>query len=302
MLEFLIPLLTFLAITALGGAFLSARLAAQEPMRTRLSELQRSRPNDIATSAWPMRLLAALSGLTSAKGPSDNLRAELASAGFHGRNAASVYMGSKLVLLLSGVVGLTAALLPVETWPLGVRGLMVLWGGGILFFIPNFVVRQRREARQADIRRAVPDAIDLLEVCVSSGMGLDAAWNAVADEIRSVNPILADELALTDLEIHLGAPRATAMRHMAARTGVAEIASLVGVLVQAERFGTSVADSLKTFAASMRELRSQRAEESAEKMPIKLLFPLVLLMFPAVLIVIAGPAGIQWAEIIAGGY
>ncbi|MCZ6652537.1 MAG: type II secretion system F family protein, partial [Planctomycetota bacterium] len=125
------------------------------------------------------------------------------------------------------------------------------------------------------------------------------AWNAVSDEIRAVCDILADEMALTNLEVHLGAPRAAAMRHMADRTGAEDLTALVSTIVQSERFGTSIGDALKAAATSMREVRSQRAEESAEKMPVKLLFPLVLFLFPAVLIVIAGPAAIEWSNIIA---
>src|SRR5205809_980064 len=106
--------------------------------------------------------------------------------------------------------------------------------------LPNLAVTLRRRKRTADVRSHLPDAIDLLEICVSSGMGLDMAWNAVCDEFRGVSGILADEMALSNLEMHLGAPRADAMRNMAKRTGVEDISSLVATLVQSERFGTSV--------------------------------------------------------------
>jgi tight adherence protein C len=129
-------------------------------------------------------------------------------------------------------------------------------------------------------------------------MGLDMAWNHVCDEIRSVSHVLSDEMALTVLEINLGAPRTVAMRHMAERTGAEELASLVALLVQSDRFGTSVADSLRTFAVGMREQRSQRAEEQAEKTAVKLLFPLVFFIFPVMLIVMVGPAGITLYRII----
>jgi tight adherence protein C len=162
----------------------------------------------------------------------------------------------------------------------------------ILFFLPNIVVSSRRNRRRAEVRRHLPDAVDLLEICVSAGMGLDMAWNHVGDEIRNVSLVLADEMALTVLEIQLGAPRTLAMRHMAERTGAEELASLVALLVQSDRFGTSIADSLRTFAVGMRETRSQRAEEQAEKTAVKLLFPLVFFIFPVMLIVMVGPAGI----------
>jgi len=134
--------------------------------------------------------------------------------------------------------------------------------------------------------------VDLLEICVSAGMGLDTAWNSVADEIRSVSSVLGDEMALTMLEMQLGAPRTGAMRNMAERTGAQELASLVALLVQSDRFGTSIAEALRTFATSMRHSRSQRAEEAAEKTAVKLLFPLVFCIFPVMLIVTVGPSSI----------
>jgi tight adherence protein C len=128
------------------------------------------------------------------------------------------------------------------------------------------------------------------------GRGADMAWNAVCDEFRGVSQVLADEMALSNLEMHLGAPRADAMRNMAKRTGVEDINSLVGTLVQSERFGTSVSQALRTYADAIRMERSMRAEEAAEKLAIWLLFPMVLFIFPCMFIVILGPAGIRISE------
>jgi tight adherence protein C len=132
-------------------------------------------------------------------------------------------------------------------------------------------------------------------------MGLDMAWNAVCDEFRGVSQILADEMALSNLEMHLGAPRADAMRNMAKRTGVEDISSLVATLVQSERFGTSVSQALRTYADAMRQERSARAEEAAEKLAIKLLFPMVMFIFPCMFVVILGPAGVRIKEMFLGG-
>jgi tight adherence protein C len=150
--------------------------------------------------------------------------------------------------------------------------------------------------RHDEIRRHLPEAVDLLEVCVSSGIGLDMAWNIVADEIQHVSTTLADAMALTNFEIHLGASRAEAMRRMATRTGVDELASLAAILIQTERFGTSIAAALRVFAESMREERTFTAQENAEKMAVKLILPMVLFIFPAVLIIVAGPAAIAIAK------
>ena len=300
-MEWLIPSLTFVAVVALGGAILTATAARRQLVQERLSRLSEGLTDLSSLSEAPfyLRFLGRIGKAVSSKEPSMSLREQLARAGFHHDSAPAIYLGSKFMLLIIAMAGLTAAVLPIDSLILPVRMLIILWGAGLLFHIPNLIVSARRARRRREIRESLPDAIDLLEICVSSGMGLDMAWNAVSEEIRAVCGTLADEMALTNLEVHLGAPRAVAMRHMADRTGAEDLAALVSTIVQSERFGTSIGDALKAAATSMREVRSQRAEESAEKMPVKLLFPLVLFMFPAVLIVIAGPAAITWMDIIA---
>jgi len=300
MYEQLIPFLTFLSVVALGGAVLTARAKRQQAIRDRLQKLeaQANKPEVCDDRSWLTRLFGHLGSMAASEGPSTALRSELSRAGYHGRNAAVVYLGIKISLLIVGLTTLTAFLLPSEALTLLTKAILIPGIAGVLFFIPNMVVRHQRNRRATEVRAHLPDTIDLLEVCVSAGMGLDMAWNSVADELRGISPTLADEMALTNLEIHLGAQRATAMRHMADRTGAQEISSLVGALVQSDRFGTSIADALRTYATSMREIRSQQAEEAAEKMPVKLIFPLALLIFPALLIVISGPAVIEWVKII----
>ena len=301
MVDILIPFLSFIAVLALGGAALTAAAARRHMVQQRLSRLseQATEAAPLSESSFFLRFLSRIGRMVSSKEPSISLREQLARAGYHHDSAPAIYMGSKMLLLLVGMIGLAVVVLPIEKLMFPVRALIILWGSGVVFLLPNLAVSRRRAMRRKEIANHLPDAIDLLEICVSAGMGLDTAWNAVSDEISGVCPILADEMALTNLEIHLGAPRAAAMRHMADRTGADDISSLVSTLVQSEKFGTSIADALKAFATSMREIRSARAEESAEKMPVKLLFPLVLFLFPAVLIVIAGPAAIEWKNIIA---
>jgi tight adherence protein C len=154
-------------------------------------------------------------------------------------------------------------------------------------------VRARERKRQDEIRRSLPDAIDLLEICVSSGIGLDMAWNMVAEEIDQVSPVLGGAMDLCNFEMHLGASRTDAMRSMAARTGAEQLSSLAAILVQSEKFGSSVAAALQEFAGWMREERQLKAEEEAEKLPMKLLFPMALFIFPAIMIMALGPAFIH---------
>ena len=236
-------------------------------------------------------ILSRLGNLTAIGSPSVSLNEELAMAGYHGTSAAAIYMGAKALLLLGLMLVLLVLVLPTEITPM--LKMCVIVGVPLLAsFIPNAYVRNRRIARRTEIRKHLADCVDLLEICVTSGMGLDSAWNAVTDEIRRVCQPLADEMALTNLEMHLGVSRAVAMRHMAQRTGADELSSLAAMLVQSDRFGTSVSDALRVYAQSMREDRSQRAQESAEKMAVKLILPMTLFVFPAVVLVMAGPAGL----------
>jgi len=300
-IEFGIPILVFVSVMLIGAAVISARLASRRRVRDRLHDLD---PEGLATqpdgfSQGGIGLLGHLGGLLAIGGPSGKLRAELAKAGFHSSTAPQVYLGAKHGLLAVGLI--TGGIVAAELDPaLHVKIFIVCASAALLYFIPNLYVTRRRIQRTADVRRHLPDMVDLLEVCVASGMGLDMAWNSVADEIRGVSTTLADEMALTNLEMHLGSARSAAMRHMSERTGVAELSSLVALLVQSDRFGTSLSDTLKVFAGSMREERGQQAQESAEKMAVKLLFPMVVFIFPAVLVVLVGPAAIALFKEMAG--
>ena len=231
----------------------------------------------------------------------------MAQAGYYGRSASTSYIGSKVILLVLGIATSAVLLFSTEVsphvnWPLHIKLLLVVVGGAVPFFLPNLVVELARQKRHREVRRCLPDAIDLLEICVSSGMGLDMAWNLITGEIRGVGPTLADEMALTNLEMHLGASRVDALKDMAERTGCDEVSSFATLLVQSERFGTSIADALRIFASSMREERSMRAQEAAEKTAVKLLFPMVCFIFPAMLVVLVGPAAVKLAEVISGGW
>jgi tight adherence protein C len=300
--DVLVPVLAFAAVISLGGAIVAARLLRREPLKARLSDIG----GGVAIEEAPAgraRSLDAISRLgesVSGGKTSRTLKEQLAQAGYHDPGAPAIYMGAKMALFIAGLVAAVAVLMPLPL-QLPLKVVSILLVTGLLSFVPNFVVAIRRSKRRTDVQLHLPDAVDLLEICVSSGMGIDMAWNAVSEEVRRVSTTLGDEMALANLEIHLGAPRADAMRHMADRTGVDDIGSLVATLVQSERFGTSIADALRVFAESLREQRSQRAQEAAEKMAVKLLFPLVLNIFPAMLIVVAGPAFITIYKTMGGG-
>lgn len=299
----LLALLTFTTIFSVGGAFVLARALRRRPVEERLRSADdpRARRDPGSSLSWKnedkLSPVATAAKAFSVGKPSESLKAQLAKAGFHHPSASAVFLGAKLLLMVLVFVGVAIAMLSLSA-ALPILFLVSASAGCVASFLPNIAVYLRREGRRKEIQGNLPDALDLLEICVSSGMGMDTAWNCVSDEVRNVSQTLGDEMALTNLEMHLGASRTVAMRHMVERTGVEDLGSLVAVLVQSERFGTSIAEALKTFASSLRQSRSLRAEEGAEKMAVKLLFPLVLFIFPVMLIVVAGPAVIRIADLI----
>ncbi|MFZ0747173.1 MAG: type II secretion system F family protein [Terracidiphilus sp.] len=163
---------------------------------------------------------------------------------------------------------------------------------GIGFLIPDFVLGKLISNRQAKVRRGLPDVLDMLVICVEAGLSLDQATARTAEELRRAQPVLSDELGMVALEQRAGSVRADAWKHLADRTGVDAVRNLVSMLVQSEQFGTSIAKTLRVHSEMLRTKRVQEIEEKAAKLSIKLLFPLVLFIFPALFVVVIGPAAI----------
>ncbi len=293
----MVSALTFAAVLCVGGAILAAGAVKRDAIEARLDGNKRRQRKQTQRTSFLLGLLSSFGKLLSPKGRSTKLQKNMTRAGFHGTNAAAIFLGTKMLLLISALNGL-AVLASFFEIDMTVKIFSILGASAIVFFLPDFYLSLRCARRSTEIKHHLPDAVDLLEICVSGGMGLDQAWNSVSEEMQQVCTVLADEMALANLEKHLGADRGTAMRHMAERTGANELSSLVAVLVQSERFGTSVAEALKVFTTTMRELRSQRAEENAEQMAVKMLFPMVTLIFPVVLIIAVGPAGITLTQVL----
>jgi tight adherence protein C len=157
------------------------------------------------------------------------------------------------------------------------------------YYLPNLVLALMIRQRQRELQEALPDAVDLMTVCVEAGLGLDAAMNRAAEEMDLRSETLADELKLVALELRVGSTRETALRNFALRTGVDDVATFVTILLQSGHFGTNVADSLRILSETMREHRKIRAEERAAKIPLKLLFPLIFFIFPSLFVVLLGP-------------
>lgn len=220
------------------------------------------------------------------------LRERLIHAGYRQRSALVQFLGIRVV----ATVGLS--LLGASLAAAGeLSGLLfivaVLWGAGAGWLVPGIMVSIRASTRQKDIQLALPDALDLLVICVEAGLGLNMALIRVAREIRHVSTLLAEEIGVTNFQIRAGIPREEALKNLAERTGVPDVRTLVMTMIQTERFGTSIAQSLRVHADTLRLKRKQRAEEAAAKTTIKMIFPLALCVFPALFVVVLGPAVIQ---------
>lgn len=294
--EIFIPILTFVSVITIGASILILRAQKKKMLAERLqddvwAEVDPASPADKSKFS---KFLEGIGNLASHGHATTTLWEQLTRAGYLGKAAPAIYTGVKMLLFIAGLVGMAIVVMPMEIIFITKLTLISL-SGVAAFFLPNLIILQRLKSRHDEVSRHLPEAIDLLEICVSSGLGLEMAWNVVADEIANVSPILSGAMSLSNFEIHLGANRVEAMRHMADRTGVEKLSSLAALLVQTERFGTSIGSTLRVFADSMREERDFAAQENAEKMAVKLIIPMVLFIFPAILAVIAGPAFITIA-------
>jgi tight adherence protein C len=216
----------------------------------------------------------------------------MVAAGYRTETAVRFYYGIKVILC---VVFLILALLFRDTITSNaiLRNVLVVAAGLAGYFGPGLILEKMVTARQERIRLSMPDALDLLVVCVEAGLGLDQAIRNVADELRMTHKDISDELGLVNLEMRAGKRRADALRNLADRVGEPELKKLVAILIQADRFGVSVAESLRTHSDFMRVRRRQEAEERAAKVGVKLVFPIFFFILPSMLVVSAGPGLLQ---------
>jgi tight adherence protein C len=226
--------------------------------------------------------------------PSEVSRARrwLIQAGYRESRHMTVYMGSRLATALLGFMlvvattGFNSPILLVSVTAFG-------------FFLPRFVLKRMIKARQQRIKLGLPDALDLTVICVEAGLALDQALMRVGQDLHHAHGELSDEFHMVNLEMRAGKPRAEALRNLVERTGVDDIRSLVGTLIQTDRFGTSVAQALRVHSDSLRTERRQRAEEQAAKTTIKMVIPLVLFVLPSIIFVTLGPAIIELIRTLA---
>ena len=230
---------------------------------------------------------------------SSALRRRFMNAGVRTATAPIAFFGLKTALAL-GLPMLSFATLTLVS--AHIQGyellLLLLFASTIGYYLPNYILSKSIASRQREIVENFPDALDLMTVCMEAGLGTEAALNKVAEDMVHKSPTLSDELRLVNLELRAGAPREQALRNLGVRTGVEEVEGFVSMINQADRFGTSIAQSLRVHSETVRTQRRQRAEEAAAKIPLKLLFPLIFCIFPALMLVIIGPAVIQMIRVV----
>ena len=284
--------ITFLATVAVIGALVYAFLPAEMNTAGRLSRLLNVSP-PASDAAFPKRqkekvrdTLASVGKLLpAASGTRSSAQLIMLRAGYRSSNAIMAMRGAKILLPVGLLVVVVASgLYRWNPW-ISVLGALVLG-----YLLPELWLTWRVHARQHRLRLALPDAMDLLVICVEAGLGLDQSLMRVAEELRITHPELSDEIALVNLEMRVGKTRLDALRELARRTGLEDIKALVAMLIQTERFGTSVAQSLRVHSDDLRIKRRQRAEEMSAKTTVKMVPPLVFFIFPALMVVILGPA------------
>lgn len=306
-LEDIIPLLVFGGIVMGIWAVLSMISNRNSKAMDRLARL--SRPQSLAEIEDPSRrgsnekfagLMEAAKSLATPLMPQTELeqnalKQKLANAGFRSDTAVAVYSGIRLACL--GIFFLLSLAIFVPGRPMTFKTFQwVIIFTGIGFYLPSIVLWWLRRKRQEEIFLTLPDALDLLVVCVESGLGLDAAMRKVCDEMSGHAKVMCEELSLANFQLQMGRPRREVLHDLGVRTGVDDVRSLAAILIQADRFGSSIAQALRVQSDSMRTRRKQIAEEKAAKTAVQLLFPLILFIFPGIFVVLVGPAAINIME------
>jgi tight adherence protein C len=253
----------------------------------------------IAGSEWQAKVIKAVGPTAKLSTPKagwdeSSLRVRFMQAGLREASWPALFFATKTVLALL-LPGLFVLYQGVSSLQMTVNAavLVLLLVAAMGYYLPNVLLANAIQRRKRELEDALPDALDMMLVCVEAGLGLDAAMNRAASEIGLRSAALSDELNLVSLELRMGVNREQALRNLALRTGVDDIASFVAMLVQSDRFGTNVADALRIEAETMRTHRRLRAEERAAKIPLKLLFPLIFFIFPSLMLVLMGPAMIS---------
>ena len=294
-----ILLLAVMFLLVFGGAVAAMLLLTRDPVKARLAALD-ERDTVLAprSQGWRERLAALAEPLARLSVPADGwetspVRLRFINAGWRAPSVPGLFHAGKTALTVGLPVVVFIALPHDPARALSTTFLYLVGSAAIGYYVPDLMLKRRIGHRQREIFESFPDALDLMTVCVEAGLAMDAALARVGSEIGLKSPVLADELQLVTLELRAGSAKEKALRNLALRTGVEDVDALVKMLIQAERFGTSVGTALRVQSEQLRTRRRQLVEEKAAQIATKLLFPLIFCIFPALLVVLLGPAVIQ---------
>ncbi|WP_305074166.1 type II secretion system F family protein [Propionivibrio sp.] len=296
-----IAFLVFVFLSVFAAVAFAISYFRPTPVQERLREFTPRSPNSSTTASgqWVDRAAKLTARFGKLSVPEEGweesgIRTRFMNAGIRGAAAPMVYFGAKTILAL-GIPGLAYLyfILSGKTIQLNSMLVILLLAATVGYYLPNGVLSHLVMVRQREIFESFPDALDLMTVCVEAGLGVEAAIDRVAGDIGHKSEVLSEELSMVGLELRAGSDRERALRNLATRTGVEEVEAWVALIIQAERFGTSIASALRIHSEMLRTKRRQRAEEAAAKIALKLLFPLIFCIFPSLLLVVLGPAFIQ---------
>jgi tight adherence protein C len=297
-----ILILAVLFLLIFGAAVLAMLLLTRDPMKGRLSALdEREQRLPRGSSGWVERLSQLAAPLAKLSVPAEGwesspVRLRFIHAGWRGTTTPGLFHAGKTALTLGLPFLLYLVLRHDAERSASVTILWLVMAAAAGYYVPDLLLKRRIKERQRDIFETFPDALDLMTVCVEAGLAMDAALARVGAEIGLKSPVLAEELQLVTLELRAGSAKDKALRNLALRTGVEDVDALVKMLIQADRFGTSVGTALRVQSEQLRIRRRQLVEEQAAKIATKLLFPLIFFIFPALLVVLLGPAVLQIAK------
>jgi len=255
-------------------------------------------PTDGPGTELAQRLASPINRLLPASATeAKKLQKQLMHAGFRSAEAPIIYRAIQLASM-AGFPLMVAVTCAILARPLAGALVWIILGFCVGFFLPRFILNKAISRRQRELRWGLADALDLMVVCVEAGLGLNAAMLKVSSELKDVHIDIATEFELANLEIRVGRERDEALRNLAERTGVDDLRSLVAMLIQTDKFGTSIAKALRVFSDSLRTKRRQRAEQEAQKAAVKLLLPLACFLFPTLFIAILGPAALNLMDVL----
>jgi tight adherence protein C len=299
--ENLVAIGVFVAITLGSWSVLGLVATRPKSAELRLKRLLDPRSAEISQAKRQEQVQAKVAAAAGKLGNSlrptnevelGKVRIKLLNAGFRQEQAVAVFFGIKLILLL---IALAGAFPPAVIY-LGMtqKAYMVAGAaGGLAFYLPDILVGKRKKMRNESIFMGLPDALDLMVVCVEAGLGLDAAMRRVTSELGQSSPVLCEEFAIANFQVQMGRPRRDVLRDLGIRTGVDDVRTLAGVIIQAEKFGSSIAAALRVQSDAMRLRRRHLAEERAAQTSVKIMIPLIFFIFPGVFVVLVGPAAIS---------